>query len=69
MTPAAAAVLEGMPDPSLLHHADHDSTTWIPGRTSRAGLLPLRRHGLRNVAVAVCRQLGFGGRAVAAVMG
>ena len=29
MTPAAAAILEGMPDPSLLHRADRDGTTWI----------------------------------------
>jgi hypothetical protein len=29
LTPAAAAILEGMPDPSLLHRADRDGTTVI----------------------------------------
>jgi len=69
MTPAAAAILEGMPDPSLLHRADRDGTTWILAGSVVLACYPSGDAGLRNVAVAVCRQLGFGGRAVAAVMG
>ena len=69
MTPAAAAILEGMPDPSLLHRADRDGTTWILAGRVVLACYPSGDAGLRNVAVAVCRQLGFSGRAVAEVMG
>src|SRR5258708_19917700 len=69
MTPAAAAILEGMPDPSLLHRADRDGTTWILAGSVVLACYPSGDAGLRNVAVAVCRQLGFSGRAVAEVMG
>ena len=69
MTPAAAAILEGMPDPRLLHRADRDGTTWIMAGPVVLACYPSGDAGLRNVAVAVCRQLGFGGRAVAQVMG
>ena len=69
MTPAAAAILEGMPDPSLLHRLDRDGTTWILAGSVVLACYPSGDAGLRNVAVAVCRQLGFGGRAVAEVMG
>ena len=69
MTPAAAAILEGMPDPKLLHRADRDGTTWILAGSVVLACYPSADTGLRNVAVAVCRQLGFSGRAVAEVMG
>src|SRR5260370_554430 len=69
MPPAAAAILEGMPDPSLLHRADRDGTTWILAGSVVLACYPSGDAGLRNVAVAVCRQLGFSGRAVAEVMG
>src|SRR5258708_5103785 len=69
MTPAAAAILEGMPDPRLLHRADGDGTTWILAGSVALACYPSGDAGLRNVTVAVCRQLGFGGRAGAAVMG
>ena len=69
MTPAAAAILDGMPDPSLLHRADRDGTTWILAGSVVLACYPSADAGLRNVAVAVCRQLGFSGRAVAEVMG
>ena len=69
MTPAAAAILEGMPDPSLLHRVDRDGTTWILAGSVVLACYPSADAGSRNVAVAVCRQLGFGGRAVAGVMG
>ena len=69
MTPAAAAILEGMPDPSLLHRADRDGTTWILAGSVVLACYPSADTGLRNVAVAVCRQLGFrpgGGRGAGA---
>jgi Transposase DDE domain len=69
VTPAAAAILEGMPDPRLLHRADRDGTTWILAGSVVLACYPSGDAGMRNVAVAVCRQLGFGGRAVAEVMG
>jgi hypothetical protein len=69
MIPAAAAILEGMPDPRLLHRADRDGTTWIMAGSVVLACYPPGDAGMRNVAVAVCRQLGFSGRVVAAVMG
>ncbi len=69
MRSAAAAILEGMPDPRLLHRADRDGTTWILAGSVVLACYPSGDAGLRNVAVAVCRQLGFGGQAVAEVMG
>ena len=69
MSPAAAAILEGMPDPRDLRRVSADGQTLI-----FAGSRLLFRYrdgdaGARNVAVAVLRQLGYGGQAVAAVMG
>src|SRR6266702_3637948 len=69
MTPAAAAILEGMPGRRLLHRVDRDGTTWILAGSVVLACYPSADAGLRNVAVAVCRQLGFGGQAVAGVMG
>jgi hypothetical protein len=69
MTPAAAAILEGMPDPRDLHRAEHDGTTWICAGPAVLACYPAGDAGMRNVTVAVLRQLGFGGQAVAAVMG
>ena len=69
MTPAAAAILEGMPDPSLLHRADRDGTTWIMAGSVVLSDYPSGDVVMRNIAVAVLRQLGFRGRAVAAVLG
>src|SRR6266496_3213402 len=66
MTPAAAAILEGMPDPRDLRRVSADGQTFI-----FAGSRQLFRYrdddtGARNVAVAVLRQLGYSGQAVAA---
>ena len=69
MRPAAAAFLEGMPDPRLLHRTDRDGTTWILAGSVVLACYPSADAGSRNVAVAVCRQLGFGGQVVAEVMG
>ena len=69
MPAAAAAILDGMPDPRDLRRLDSGGQTMI-----FAGPLQLFRYAeddtaARNVAVAVLRQLGFGGEQVAAVMG
>jgi hypothetical protein len=69
MTPAAAAILEGMPDPRDLRRAEHDGMTWICAGPAVLACYPSADAGMRNVTVAVLRQLGFGGQAVAAVMG
>jgi len=69
MNPSAAAILEGMPGPCLLHRAERQGTTWILAGSVVLACYPSADNGLRNVAVAVCRQLGFGGRTVATVMG
>ena len=66
--PAAAAILDGMPDARDLHRLDTGGQTMI-----FAGSVQLFQYAeddtaTRNVAVAVLRQLGFGGAEVAAVM-
>ncbi|HUY46925.1 MAG TPA: helix-turn-helix domain-containing protein [Streptosporangiaceae bacterium] len=69
MTPAAAAILEGMPEPKDLRRAEHDGMTFVSAGSSLLACYPSGDSGMRNVTVAVLRQLGFGGQAVAAVMG
>src|SRR6266581_257113 len=69
MSPATAAILEGMPRPEDLHRIEHQGTTWICAGSTALLCYPSGDAGMRNVAVAVLRQLGFPGRAVAAVMG
>src|SRR5262245_58946094 len=69
MTPAAAAILDGMPDPRDLRRAEHDGTTYISAGSALLSCYPSGDAGMRNVAVAVLRQLGFPGLAVAAVTG
>ena len=69
MRPAAAAILEGMPDPRDLRRAEHQGTTFISVGSAVLFCYPAGDAAMRNVAVAVLRQLGFGGQAVAAVMG
>ena len=68
MPAAAAAILDGMPDARDLHRLDTGGQTMI-----FAGSVQLFQYAeddtaTRNVAVAVLRQLGFGGTEVAAVM-
>jgi Transposase DDE domain len=69
MSPAAAAILEGMPDPRDLRRAEYDGSTWIFAGSTVLFCYPGGDAPMRNVAVAVLRQLGFTGQAVAAVMG
>jgi len=68
-SPAAAAILDGMPDPRDLRVQAHGGTACV-----MAGpvVLACYRDGdlaMRNIAVAVARQLGFPGKVVAQVMG
>src|SRR5260221_4492402 len=69
MSPAAAAILEGMPDPRDLRRDEHDGMTFIRAGSALLACYPSGDAGMRNVAVAVLRQLGFGGRTVAAGVG
>ena len=68
MSAAAAAILDGMPDVRDLRRLDSGGQTSV-----FAGSRQLFRYAegdtaMRNVAVAVLRQLGYGGAEVAAVM-
>src|SRR5260370_1350753 len=69
MSPAAAAILEGMPDPRDLRRGEHDGMTFICAGSALLACYPSGDAGMRNVAVAVLRQLGFGGRGGAAGVG
>ena len=65
----ASAILEGMPDASDLRVLRSGGVTWVS-----AGKAVLFRFadddaGMRNVAVAALRQLGFSGQQVAAALG
>src|ERR1035441_2219312 len=69
MPAAVAAILDGMPDARGLHRLDSGGQTSV-----FAGSVQLFRYAeddtaMRNVAVAVLRQLGFGGAEGAAVVG
>ena len=66
---AASAILEGMPDASDLRVLRPDGVTWV-----FAGKTVLFRFadgdsGMRNIAVAALRQIGFPGGQVAAALG
>src|SRR5260370_33080887 len=69
MNPSAAAILEGMPDPCLLHRAEREGTTWILAGSVVLACYPSADNGLRNVAGAVGPQAGFRRRAGAPGMG
>ena len=69
MSAAVAAILEGMPEPRDLRMHEHDGRCVI-----MAGPTVLFDYAagdvvMRNIALAALRQLGFRGRAVAAVLG
>jgi hypothetical protein len=69
MTPAAAAILDGMPEPRDLHRVTADGTTWILAGPAALFSYPEADAGMRNVAVVTLRQLGYPGQAVADLMG
>src|SRR5258707_12214241 len=68
-SPAAAAILDGMPSPRDLRRHDHGGLTGIPAGPVILACYPAGDVAMRNVAVAVARQLGFPGTVVAEVMG
>src|ERR1019366_8692409 len=68
MPAAAAAILDGMPDPRDLHRLDSGGQMMIFAGPMRLFWFPEDDAGMRNIAVAALRQLGFSGTAVAAVM-
>jgi hypothetical protein len=66
---AASAILDGMPEAADLRVLCSDGVTWVV-----AGKMTLFRFadadtGMRNVAVAALRQIGFSGKQVAAALG
>ena len=69
MPAAAAAILDGMPDARDLHRLDSGGQTMISAGPVQLFQYAEEDTAMRNVAVAVLRQLGFGGTEVAAVMG
>ena len=68
MSAAAAAILDGMPDARDLHRLDSGGQTAIFAGSLQLFCFPEDDTGMRNIAIAVLRQLGFPGTAVAALM-
>jgi hypothetical protein len=66
---AAAAILDGMPDPQDLHRLDNGGETVIFAGSAELFRFAEDDSALRHVAAAALRQLGFSGRDVAAVLG
>jgi hypothetical protein len=67
--PADAAILDGMPHPADLRVHHHDGQTFVTAGQLTIACYPHGDIAMRNVAVAVARQLGFSGQQVAQVMG
>jgi hypothetical protein len=67
--PAAEAMLNGMPHPADLRTHHHHGTTLVTAGQMIIACYPDGDVAMRNVAVAVARQLGFSGQRVAEVMG
>ena len=68
-SPANAAILDGMPQPAGLHVQRHDGETFVTAGQMMIACYPDGDISMRNVAVAVARQLGFSGQRVAQVTG
>ena len=66
---AAAAILDGMPDPRDLRRDEQGGMEWISAGPVVLACYPSGDVGLRNVAAVTMRQLGFPGKTVAAVFG
>jgi hypothetical protein len=69
MSAAVAAILEGMPEPRDLRMREHDGRCVITAGSTVLFEYAAGDIVMRNVALAVLRQLGFRGRVVAAVLG
>jgi hypothetical protein len=68
-SPAGAAILNGMPHPADLRVHHHDGQAFVTAGQMIIACYPDGDVAMRNVAVAVARQLGFSGQQVAQVMG
>src|SRR5258705_5140495 len=68
-SPAAAAILNGMPRPGDLRAHHYDGMTFLAAGQMIVACYPDGDVAMRNVAVAVARELGFSGQRVAQVMG
>ncbi len=68
-SPANAAILDGMPHPADLRVLYRDGQTLVTAGQVVIACYPDGEIAMRNVAVAVARQLGFSGQQVAQVMG
>jgi hypothetical protein len=68
-SPPAAAILNAMPHPADLRTHHHDGKTFVTAGQMVIACYPAGDAAMRNVAVAVARQLGFSGQRVAEVMG
>jgi hypothetical protein len=68
-SPAGAAILNGMPHPADLRVHHHDGQALVTAGQMIIACYPDGDVAMRNVAVAVARQLGFSGQQVARVMG
>src|SRR5260370_11362229 len=66
---AAAGTRNGMPCPADLRVHHHDGTTFVTAGQMMVACYADGDVAMRNVAVAVDRQLGFSGQRVAEVMG
>ena len=69
MSAAAAAILEGMPDPRDLYRLDSGGETAVFAGTAELFRFAEDDTAMRHVAAAVLRQLNFPGKDVAAVLG
>ncbi len=69
MSAAAAAILEGMPDPRDLYRLDSGEETAVFAGTAELFRFAEDDTAMRHVAAAVLRQLNFPGKDVAAVLG
>ena len=69
MSAAAAAILEGMPDPADLHMHEDGGQVAVMAGNRVLSCYPAADAGMRNMTVVMLTQLGFAGKDVAAVMG
>src|SRR5450759_4198764 len=69
MSAAVAAILEGMPEPRDLRMHEHDGRCVITAGSTVLFDYAAGDVVMRNIALEALRQLGFRGRAVAAVLG
>src|SRR5258708_5071461 len=68
-SPAAAAILNGMPHPADLRAHHYDGMTFLAAGQMIVACYPAGAVAMRNGAAAVARELGFSGQRVAQVMG